>query len=220
MDSPDTVTTNMEGTAEFFVISVPTMRRWISAGCPVEEAGNYDIPYQLDLRKVEAWRMECISEEQTQNDRRAEEQARSRLELLWLDNLEGVGNSRLTAREEYWTYRRDKERAAAAQFRGELVRANTTTRGRLRALPDERGRDFGLPTDIVERMIARIDDVLKDYVSLPSLLWCIITPPKWRTFTPSLTARSYGRLIAASQMNKTSSVPSMMILTRSSPAVP
>ncbi len=46
---------DLQATADFFGVSMPTVRDWIRHGCPVALTGGNGIPYEISLRAVAGW---------------------------------------------------------------------------------------------------------------------------------------------------------------------
>ena len=45
---------DLQATADFFGIPLPTIRDWVRQDCPVEQTGGNGVPYEISLRAVAA----------------------------------------------------------------------------------------------------------------------------------------------------------------------
>lgn len=163
---------NLEETAEFFGVSVPTVRSWIREKCPVVDRGSNGVAYKLDLREVAAWR-----EERAEADRRADAARRAAdeqlaMELLGDDMIRPDGAGAMSPRQIRELADAQKSLLLVEQQRGALVKAEELAillsglfrrlADRLRLLPDELERAHGLDADQAATIADRIDDALND----------------------------------------------------------
>lgn len=177
---------NLDETSRFFSITVPTLKRWIEDGCPVEKRGGNGVSWELDLRRVADWRRLQVEDEQKKALDRASTDEQLRLELLGDDSLPDISAGdigKLSARGRAEIIRAEMDKVKLAQLRRDLVRAEEVRadqarifaliRDRLRTLPDNIGARFGLQTDQVDEALSMIeellDDLATDIESMPSL---------------------------------------------------
>lgn len=168
---------NLDETAEFFEVSVPTLRDWIAGGCPVVEEGGQGRPYKLDLRQVHKWRLERNEAARRQAEERVAADAQLKLELLGADSLVVQANTpSLSGRAHSELVRAELDRIALAERRGELVKAAdveatlreafAACRDRLRTMPDQLAQRLGLADAIADAMLAEVDAALAELAAL------------------------------------------------------
>ena len=162
----------LEETARFFEVSVPTVKSWIVDGCPVKEKGGNGVPYKLDLRRVAKWRKDQDEERERLDAEQAARDEQLRLELLGDDQLPDIDGEKLSKRAQNDALQAELSKIKIAQLRRQLVNADEMRlsltelfkeiRDRLRLLPDDIARDFGLEEEVAQTMLDNIDDFLND----------------------------------------------------------
>lgn len=166
----------LDETARFFGVSTPTVRRWIAAGCPVEEEGGHGRAYKLSLRRVSSWRRDEEERDRAAAEEKARRDAELQLELLGPDALVGDASDGrpLTKREEADFLQAEHSRIKLAQLRGDLVPAAALLdrlapamalfRERVRALPDDLAPQFAWEEAETSALLEALDDALSDAV--------------------------------------------------------
>lgn len=163
---------NLSETADFFGVSVPTVKEWIKRGCPVLEGGSNGVAYRLDLRQVNAWRQGEL--ERAAEERAAREEANRQLALeLFGDNLLAPADGpTLTPKQMQELATARKALILVEREQGRLVKADEMALAvtgafkrmadRLRLVPDELQRRHGLDADVVSHIADQVDDALND----------------------------------------------------------
>lgn len=178
-DRPDALVDdvrNLEQTAQFFGVSVPTVRGWIAEPCnpcPVVERGANGVAYKLSLRAVHAWRQGVVTSQAEEVQRRAEQDAQLRFDLLGPGALSGkveLGAGVLTPKQRGEAIQAELAAVRLAQQRRELVQADgmqialasafTRIGMTIRSLPERLQRELGLADRDAVVMSAAVDDVL------------------------------------------------------------
>lgn len=165
---------NLEETARFFSLSVPTMKSWVERGCPVVKRGGNGVAWEFDLRAVADWVDGWRRQETEDAENRATRDAQLKLELLGGDVLpDPVGSGGvLSSKARAEALKAELDKVKLGQLRRDLVRADevrddlaqilATVRDRLLVLPDDLGRRFGLSHDQVEEAEEMMHDLLND----------------------------------------------------------
>lgn len=152
---------NLEETARFFGVSVPTVRGWIAQDvnpCPVYQRGTNGVGYSLSLTAVAAWRRDVMAADQAEAERKAAQEAQLRLDLLGDGALSGkldaAGAGPLSPRARGEAIQAELAATRLAQMRRELVEADQVQLalagafGRIgayvRSLPERIERELGL----------------------------------------------------------------------------
>lgn len=174
MNETPAVVRGLEETAAFFGVSVQTIKRWISAGCPVVKEGGNGVRYELDLRAVHGWRQDQDTAAAAEAEEKAEQEVQLRLELVGADMLPEGGEraAPLTPKQRRDALAAELNKVKLAELRGVLVRADDVAMemaqahsllsNRLLAMPDHIGAELMLTDDQVETMRALVEDVLGD----------------------------------------------------------
>lgn len=162
---------SLQETARFFRVSVPTIKSWIDAGCPVHEKGGNGIAYKLVLEDVHRWRQDRVAGETAERQAKLEADRAKQLELLGPDMLPEDGEA-MTPAQKRDTLAAEVAKVKLAEMRGRLVDAEamrlllvevgTRLRNRLVALPDQLGRAHALTEPVVEAMTADVNRALTD----------------------------------------------------------
>lgn len=165
---------NLSETADFFSVSVPTVKEWIKRGCPVLEGGSNGVAYQLDLRQVGAWRREEIERADDERTRREAANRQLALELFGGELLttSGDGGQHLTPKQMRELADAQKHLMLVERERGSLVKADDMAvaisgafkriADRLRLIPDDLQRRHGLDADVASHVADQVDDALND----------------------------------------------------------
>ncbi|EME71399.1 hypothetical protein H261_03283 [Paramagnetospirillum caucaseum] len=164
---------NLEETAKFFGISVPTLKSWVDRGCPVVKRGGNGVAWEFELHAAAEWLRGERKREEDDAVFSAERDSQLKFDLLGQDTLPdpyGGGSASMTAKARAEALRAELDKVKLAQMRRELVRADDVrddlsqvmalVRDRLRTLPDDLGRRYGLDGDQVEDCVEMVDDLL------------------------------------------------------------
>ena len=162
---------NVEETAAFFSVSVPTIRAWIRDGMPVRERGANGVAYRIDLRAAHAWRQERLEREREAEAEKRRRDAELQAELFGADQL-APSVERISPAEQAQLIAAELNATKLAEKRGELVRALDLqielarllriVSNKLRAVPDDLARRFGWSDAETDQVQAAIDDMLHD----------------------------------------------------------
>lgn len=163
---------SLDETARFFGVSAPTVKAWITDGCPVEKKGSNGVAYELDLRAVHAWRQERAEADEREAAERMARDHQLKLEFLGDGALIAGEGETLSRRAQADVLRAEFDRTKLAQLRLELVSAADVKfeltaifgeiRDRIRGLPDEMQRELGIDDETATRMQDKVDTLLSD----------------------------------------------------------
>jgi phage terminase Nu1 subunit (DNA packaging protein) len=166
MTADGAVLVNKDDVARAFGVSLPTIARWISDGCPAVQSGGPGKPYQFDLAEVRRWRADWIAAEEASAEKRqaAIREIQAELDLEGGSVSDDVAMS-LRHRGEYYDVERkrmalDEARAQLCKLtdvRHQAERALGFLADRLQSLPDYLERKCGLDAATVDVLCTQID---------------------------------------------------------------
>ena len=189
---------NLEEAAQYFGVSVPTVRRWIAHGAPVVRQGGNGVGYEIDVLAMAAWRRESAAEavrdREERDAQRAERDRELQKELLGTDASPDDDQAAFTAHQREALTRAELGRIRLARERGELVEYDQLAfkvarvvgefRDRLLVMPEQIGRRCGLDDATIEGMQAEVEAVLEEIADAIENLEAREEPPLPRERAP------------------------------------